>query len=426
MARTLRDCKFETRAARERLKARGKPYWRELETGCHLGYRRLRGKPGRWCVRHYAGQQTYQVETIATADDYSDADGVAVLNYRQAQAKARERMAARAHHAAGKRGPLTVRDAVEAYLQFLDSHRKSGYDARHRAEAFILPQLGDIEVQALSTERLRKWHTGLAQIPARLRTKRGGEQQYRKLDPSAEGIRRRRASANRTLTTLKAALNFAWRDGNTPSDGAWRRVRPFEGVDAARIRYLTVAEATRLINSADSEFRPLVQAALQSGARYGELIRLTVSDFHADSGTITIRESKAGKPRHVVLTDEGAAFFRQLCAGRAGSELLFVKANGRPWGTSHQAAPMRAACEHAKIEPRVSFHITRHTYASHCVMNGAPLAVVATNLGHAGIAMIERHYGHLAPSYIADAIRAAAPRFGVKPDRKIAALPVRP
>jgi hypothetical protein len=28
---------------------------------------------------------------------------------------------------------------------------------------------------------------------------------------------------------------------------------------------------------------------------------------------------------------------------------------------------------------------------------------------------VEKHYGHLAPSYIADAIRAGAPRFGRKP-----------
>jgi hypothetical protein len=28
--------------------------------------------------------------------------------------------------------------------------------------------------------------------------------------------------------------------------------------------------------------------------------------------------------------------------------------------------------------------------------------------------MVEKHYGHLAPSYIADTIRAGAPRFGIK------------
>jgi integrase len=39
--------------------------------------------------------------------------------------------------------------------------------------------------------------------------------------------------------------------------------------------------------------------------------------------------------------------------------------------------------------------------------------VVAKNLGHADTRMVERHYAHLAPSYIAQAIRAGAPRFGM-------------
>ena len=47
-------------------------------------------------------------------------------------------------------------------------------------------------------------------------------------------------------------------------------------------------------------------------------------------------------------------------------------------------------------------------------MNGVPLLVVAKNLGHADTRMVEKHYGHLAPSYVADAIRVGAPRFGVK------------
>ena len=45
-------------------------------------------------------------------------------------------------------------------------------------------------------------------------------------------MRRRRASANRVLTYLKAALNLAWRNGLVPSDDAWRRVKPFRSVEA--------------------------------------------------------------------------------------------------------------------------------------------------------------------------------------------------
>jgi hypothetical protein len=39
-----------------------------------------------------------------------------------------------------------------------------------------------------------------------------------------------------------------------------------------------------------------------------------VADFNADAGVITVRESKAGKPRHVVLTDEGQRLFASLTA----------------------------------------------------------------------------------------------------------------
>jgi hypothetical protein len=55
-------------------------------------------------------------------------------------------------------------------------------------------------------------------------------------------------------------------------------------------------------------------------------------------------------------------------------------------------------------------------------MSGVPLLVVAKNLGHADTRMVERHYGHLAPSYIADAIRAGAPKFGFTPDPTVVTL----
>ena len=87
---------------------------------------------------------------------------------------------------------------------------------------------------------------------------------------------------------------------------------------------------------------------------------------------------------------------------------------------------MRSACQRAKIAPSVSFHILRHTWASLAVMAGAPLMVVARNLGHADTRMVERHYGHLAPSFIADAIRAAAPKFGIEPDRNVVSLEAKP
>jgi hypothetical protein len=47
---------------------------------------------------------------------------------------------------------------------------------------------------------------------------------------------------------------------------------------------------------------------------------------------------------------------------------------------------------------------------------------VAKNLGHRDTRMVELHYGHLAPSYIADAIRAGAPRFGIEVDTAVTSI----
>jgi integrase len=188
------------------------------------------------------------------------------------------------------------------------------------------------------------------------------------------------------------------------------------------VRYLTLPEATRLLNGSAPDFRRLVRGALETGARYGELMVLKVADFNPDSGTIAIRQSKSGKPRHVVLTEEGATFFRTSTAGRAGSSFLFLKDDGNAWLKDHQKEPMGEANERAKIDPPINFHGLRHTWASHAVMNGVPLMVVAKNLGHSDTRMVEKHYGHLAPSYVADAIRAGAPRFGKVEDPNVVPL----
>ena len=317
MARTVRDAKLETRTARTGLKPSGKPYWRALDEGLHVGHRKgVRG--GKWVMRRYIGQQSYAVETIGTADDKIDADGAAVLSYAQAQALARQRFIEAERVEAGlpssKAGPYTVRDAISDYLAWLEEHRKSARVIRWTAEASILPDLGNEPLVRLTTDQINRWRDKAAKEPGRLRTKPGQAQRYRKVAPehSEEEKRRRRATANRKLVILKAALNMAWRDGKAPSDAAWRRVKPYRDTNQARSRYLSVAECQRLINAAYPDLRRLIQAALQTGCRYAELAALVASDFNADAGTLHIRTSKAGPGRHVVLTDEGVAFFRRV------------------------------------------------------------------------------------------------------------------
>jgi integrase len=46
-------------------------------------------------------------------------------------------------------------------------------------------------------------------------------------------------------------------------------------------------------------------------------------------------------------------------------------------------------------------------------MKGVPMGVIAAQLGHSDTRMTEKHYAHLAPSYVTDTVRAMLPNFGI-------------
>jgi integrase len=428
MVGTVKHARLESRTARSRLKRGRQPHWQALVPKVRLGWQCWKGeREGRWILRRFVGSKIkdgkhlysrYRAITLGRADDAMPADGERILSFEQAEAAARAMVdipASRIHR-------LTVRQAFERYIEYKRALGQSIADSCSRGKVHILPVLGDLVVEELTAEVLRRWLSTMATMPAQSRPKKG-RPVYKPEPITDEDVRRRRATANRVLTILKAALNHAFDEGNVGNRDAWgRKLKPFRDVEVARIRYLTIAEAQRLINACDPDFRPLLEAALQTGARYGELIRLEVADFNVDASTIAIRKSKTGKARHIVLTDEGAEFFHQICAGRAGHELMFRRQDGCNWKSSDQSRPMREAVARAAITPRISFHGLRHTWASLAVMNGVPLMVVAKNLGHANTSMVEKHYGHLAPSFIADAIRNGAPRFGIRADKKVRRL----
>jgi integrase len=188
------------------------------------------------------------------------------------------------------------------------------------------------------------------------------------------------------------------------------------------VRYLTEAECTRLANACEPAFRNLVVGALLTGCRYSELTVMQVADFNPDAGVITVRTSKSGKPRHVVLTREGQRLLTALTAGKLGNDLIFTRDGGAAWGKSHQTRPMIEACKHAKIKPEISFHVLRHTHGSTLAMRGVPMGVIAEQLGHADTRMTEKHYAHLAPSYVADTIRASFPELGIVGEQTITPL----
>lgn len=442
MARTLRNAKLDTRNARLKLVARKEPYWTAVSPGEALGYYRpSSGGTGTWWVKFRdPSDGARRKAAIGAADDFAEADDRVHFSYAQAMAKARNWFIQTRADSSGERvqcGPFTVRDAWEGYIADAERRGMKGVQqTRAAAGRHILPALGEIAVEKLTRARIEKWHSALSKTAAALRTKTGAEDRAaRPLPKTDDEIRARKESANRVLSILKAMLNHAKSHRLTLADGAaWREARPFKGTTTARVRFLTPEEAQRLANVCPPDFRLLVEAALHTGARLGELARLEVQDFNAIAGTVLVAESKSGKPRHIVLTDEGVAFFSSQVAGRKAGDIIFQRRSCstrqgrepdllRPWRKSEQFRPMAEACEAAGLDP-LTFHELRHTYASMLVNKGVPLAYVGAQLGHSDTRMVEKHYGHLAPSALAESIRTLAPKLNLGTPPPIAALKI--
>ncbi len=451
MARSARDSRIESRTARAKLPARKATYRVRLEPGQALGYYKPAKGAGSWIAFINPGKgddarAAWKQKAIGTADDLIEPDGSAVLSYAQAQAKAREWFAAldrqtlQGDGPVSEGGPLTVAQAVDRYLARLEAQGgKSVKDMRQRAELWITPSLGAIEIVKLKRAKVEAWHQAIAESERKVRPKKEAPEPKRprkkkepakkpepekKATPPEDAKRKRKSTANRVLSILKAALTFARKRGLVVCAGdAWELVDPFHGVEEPRQDFLSPEQQQRLLNSIeDSDFRRLVSGALVTGCRYGELCRVQVRDFDpTGAGSLLIREAKAGKPRRVMLMPHGKAFFEGITAGRPTDELIFLHEGfegrdsrgekvSRGWKRSEQQRPMEAACRAAGLTV-MGFHQLRHSYASALVAAGMPLAMVAKLTGHSDTRMLERHYAHLAPSDLTKALEVFAPQL---------------
>lgn len=425
MARTtekstkVRDQKFDTATSRLKLSPRREPYWRAIEPGFALGYRRIAGKGGTWIARHYAPEtRKLTYNAIGAADDYAPADGRGVLTFAQAQTEGRRWLVDLARAKAGgvdPSKPYTVGNALDDYLShYVTEGGRAETATRRVIDNLIRPAVGSIPLAKLTHAQVKAFRDGLQEIGRRFRTKKGAPHKPEKLRANdTEQRRKRRATANRVFTFLRAALNLAYESQKITTNAAWASIKPFAKVDAPRERYLSDDEALRLANACAPDMRALVTAALLTGCRYGELITVRAGQFDRDNGTLHIPESKSGKRRDVVLASEGRQFFETATAGKGAADLVFLRAGGVAWKRVDQVRPLKAACKAARIFPAVGFHILRHTYASRLARANVPMAVIAKQLGHADLRMTTRHYAHLSPGYVADTVRAAFGSMGL-------------
>lgn len=412
MARRIGQAKLDSPTARKRLRPKHSAYWNVITTGCALGYRRAYvTKAGVWQAMFTPPKDSAtesgtprRVQTsLGAADDFMPADSATCFSYEQARAKAIKWFPTALHKSTGHlpmRHGYTVENSCIEYLHSLEGRSRSAYEIGTMINRNVIPFLGGVQVEKLTRARIEDWLLALVDKPRR--KPRNG------LDPQCEeAIRRRKDTANRNLTVLKAALGRSLMEGKVACAGlAWKVVKPFKGVAQSRMRFMSDEESRKLVLACDTDFKLLVQAAVFSGARYSEIARLRVGDFDRASGTLLIAESKAGKSRRVFLDQEASAFFTYVSNLRRSDECMF-SISGKSWGKSDAKGLMSEAAKKAGIGD-LTFHELRHTAASRWARLGLSLAEIAGQLGHADIRMTQR-YAHLCQQTLAEKIRSMPP-----------------
>jgi integrase len=388
--------------------------WESIGKGRAVGYRRLEGSPtGQFYARLYDRKRVgspYHRHSIGAADDTGMANGCDILSFSQALKKA-STFDPWGHDEGDD--AITVADACNVYLEWSESNRPNSHPTVKSLFSCHLfsDGIASIPVTRLTLRRLEQWKSKLAEKP---RSHISGELQAA---ANEDELKSRKVSANHTVAWLKAALNFSKRCGFlTCDDTAWRLLRPFKAVSRSGRRgqaaYLSEKQLGLLLEAIDDEaFSNLVQGAVFTGARYSELSRLRVGDLDPDNGTVTVVSGKGGKTRNIFLGDNATRLLTHLCAGRPNDERIFLKANGKPWGKSHQQKRLERAITAAGIRPRISFHGLRATYASLYLMGGGDIFGLAKQLGHSSTQMLNQHYGHLANHHRQEQARACEPQI---------------
>jgi integrase len=408
----LRDPIKRRKAAADKKHLNRDTFWSEVKPQeIQLGWR---PKTGQWLVRRYVDGR-YQQRAIKTDgrrcianDEDLPANGIDILNYRQAFDAALETAQAAAEFEAFVPGTLdvrvTVREACEDYVeQHLRVMRKRSREIGLMYAAKVYPTLGTKLVRNLKRGDLEAW----------------------KIDTAAASSK---SDANRCLSYLKAALTFAFEheENKIPSNQAWKSVKQFPGVKVARCDfYLDAEQVQRLLAAMSGPLNDLCKAAFLTGCRPPhELSGIRVKDFDDERGTCRIVQSKIAKGREITLSDEAASFFAQLAQDKRPGDLLFPRDQfGRPWvhGDGHSEhvkndyhiRPFRAAVRRAGLPP-CTLYVLRHSFISLAIATpGCDLLMLAKHCG-TSVKQIEAHYGHYRDDSRKAKVNAMSPRLSLR------------
>jgi integrase len=357
-----KDIDIHKEKVRAALKPRREPYWgARVEINRSLGYRKIDAQRGSWIARRKdEGRCSYKALGAETAG----------YGYDEAKKDAYK------WFGDGDQGvtseDYTVAKVCELYCE--DRKRQKGEATARDAEMRFKRTVDDTAlgrqlISKLRTHQIKAW--------------------FHALDLS-------KASANRTLIALKAALNFAATERlvTAAARQEWRDVKPYEKAGKRRSLFLDLEQRRALLENATGAVRDLIEAAMLTGARAGELVSARRSAFDARQKLITLSGKTDMRP--VWLSPAAVTLFERLAKAKLPAAYLLTRDDGKPWAHSDWDELVRDAAERAELPVGVCLYTLRHSWITQAITDGMSVLTVAKLVG-TSVTMIDKHYGKLAP-----------------------------
>lgn len=224
----------------------------------------------------------------------------------------------------------------------------------------------------------------------------------------------------RKLATLRSFYKFCMRRGfvqahplasiRTPKQE--KRLPKFLEVEQIN-KLLATPDCNTLLGSRD---RAMLEVLFSTGVRVSELVDLNFADISFEGGTVRVR-GKGKKQRTAPIGQTAiAAIKRYLELRRADArsasfdqDALFVNKHGQRLSTRSVRRKLDKYLAEAGLDPSISPHTLRHSFATHMLNNGADLRSVQELLGHQSLSTTQV-YTHLTTPRLKTAYDDAHPR----------------
>ena len=209
--------------------------------------------------------------------------------------------------------------------------------------------------------------------------------------------RRKPATVNREIACLKCIFNWAIKNGKADVN-PMRQVKLLKE-NNTRLRFLSQEEIVQLKNNCPERIQQIVETALMTGMRRGEILNLKKEDVNLRQNIIVIKNSKSGKLREIPICSALRKIIVE-CLNSSKNEYVFCSKLGLPY--KNFSTGFKRIIKNSGIKD-FSFHDLRHTAASYLVMAGIDIVTVKDILGHSSINMTLR-YTHLSPVHKREAM----------------------